>query len=99
MDVVVAGGSLVGVEAACAAADQGASVLVVESRPYLGYDLCANQKLWLDPDEQPQTEITQQLFQDSRKVTPLGEVAAGSRAVKAEYQVSDRQLSRRTVGG
>ena len=47
VDVVVAGASVAGVEAACAAADNGASVLVLESRPYLGYDLCANQKLWL----------------------------------------------------
>ena len=71
VDVVIAGGSVAGVEAACAAADSGASVLVVESRPYLGYDLCANQKLWLNPEEQPQTELTQWLFKDSRQVTPL----------------------------
>jgi hypothetical protein len=71
VDVVVAGGSLAGVEAACAAADSGASVLVVESRPYLGYDLCANQKLWLNPDEKPQTHLTKWLFKDSRQVTPL----------------------------
>lgn len=71
VDVVVAGGSVAAVEAACAAADSGASVLVVESRPYLGYDLCANQKLWLNPDEKPQTELTQFLFKDSRQVTPL----------------------------
>ena len=66
VDVVVAGGSLAGVEAACAAADQGASVLLVESRPYLGHDLCANQKLWLEPDETPETRITQWLFKDAR---------------------------------
>jgi len=71
VDVVVAGGSLAGVEAACAAADAGASVLVVESRHYLGYDFCANQKLWLSPEEQPQTDLTQWLFKDSRQVTPL----------------------------
>jgi hypothetical protein len=71
VDVVVAGGSLAGVEAACAAADSGASVLVVDSRPYLGYDLCANQKLWLNPEEKPQTDLTKRLFKDSRQVTPL----------------------------
>ena len=71
VDVVVAGGSLAGVEAACAAADAGASVLVVESRPYLGYDICANQKLWLDPDEMPETRITRWLFKDKRQVTPV----------------------------
>jgi flavin-dependent dehydrogenase len=71
VDVVVAGGSLAGVEAACAAADAGASVLVVESRPYLGHDICANQKLWLDADETPETPITQHLFKDKRQVTPV----------------------------
>jgi hypothetical protein len=35
VDVLVAGGSLAGVEAACVASDKGASVLVIESRPYL----------------------------------------------------------------
>ena len=71
VDVVVAGGSLAGVEAACAAADAGASVLLVESRPYLGYDICANQKLWLDADETPETRITQHLFKEKRQVTPV----------------------------
>jgi hypothetical protein len=71
VDVVIAGGSLAGVEAACTAADSGASVLLVESRPYLGYDICANQKLWLDPDEKPKTRITQWLFKNKRQVTPV----------------------------
>lgn len=71
VDVVVAGGSLAGVEAACAAAEEGASVLLVESRPYLGYDLCGTQRLWIDPDETPETEITTELFGTSRLVTPL----------------------------
>jgi hypothetical protein len=71
VDVVVAGGSLAGVEAACAAADRGASVLLVESRPYLGCDLCGTQKLWLDPDETTDTRLTKALFGDKRVVTPL----------------------------
>jgi flavin-dependent dehydrogenase len=71
VDVVVAGGSLAGVEAACAAAEQGASVLLVESRPYLGYDLCGTQRLWIAPDETPRTAITIDLFQSKHVVTPL----------------------------
>lgn len=71
VDVAVAGGSLAGVEAACAVADQGATVVLIESRPYLGYDLCATQKLWLDVDESAETPLTRQLFQDKRVVTPL----------------------------
>ena len=71
VDVLVAGGSLAGVEAACAASDKGASVLVIESRPYLGYDICANQKLWLEPGEKPQTDITRSIFDGKRQQTPM----------------------------
>jgi len=72
VDVVVAGGTLAGVEAACAAADQGARVLLVESRPYVGYDLCGTQKLWLDESsETPETPLTQALFNGKTVVTPL----------------------------
>ena len=71
VDVLVAGGSLAGVEAACVASDKGASVLVIESRPYLGYDICANQKLWLEPGETAQTDITRWIFDGKRQQTPM----------------------------
>ena len=71
VDVLVAGGSLAGVEAACVASDKGASVLVIESRPYLGYDICANQKLWLEQGETPQTDITRWIFDGKRQQTPM----------------------------
>ena len=44
-DVVVVGGSSTGVAAAEAAADAGASVLLVEPRPYLGADLAGKLRL------------------------------------------------------
>ena len=71
VDVLVAGGSLAGIEAACVASDKGASVLVIESRPYLGFDICANQKLWLDPDEKPQTDISRWIFDGKKQQTPM----------------------------
>ena len=71
VDVLVAGGSLAGVEAACIASDKGASVLVIESRPYLGYDICANQKLWLEADEKPQTDISRWIFDGKKQQTPM----------------------------
>ena len=71
VDVVVAGGSLAGVEAAVAAAEKGASVLLVDSRPYIGYDFCATQKLWLEPGEKPGTPLSRKLFGDRQVVTPL----------------------------
>jgi len=71
VDVVVAGGSLAGVETACAAASQGTEVLLVESRPYLGYDLCGTQRLWLDTNETLETPLARLLFKDKRVVSPL----------------------------
>ena len=71
VDVVVAGGSLAGVEAACAAAEQGATVLLVDSRPYIGYDLCGSQQLWLNQDDIPETALAKALFDNKRVVTPM----------------------------
>jgi ribulose 1,5-bisphosphate synthetase/thiazole synthase len=45
VDVVVVGGPTAAVTAAVAAAEQGASVLLVAPRPYLGEDLCATLRL------------------------------------------------------
>jgi len=71
VDVVVAGGSLAGVEAAVAAAEAGAKVLLVEARPYLGFDLCGTQRLWIDKDEKPQAALTKRLFGTKKVVTPF----------------------------
>jgi flavin-dependent dehydrogenase len=71
VDVLVAGGSLAGVEAACEAAGKGASVLLIASRPYLGYDLCATQRLWLERGEKPQTALTRSIFGASRVAAPM----------------------------
>ena len=70
VDVVVAGGSLAAVEAACAAAGEGASVFLLAARPYLGRDLCATQRLWLEKGERPATELTKRVFGDARVATP-----------------------------
>jgi hypothetical protein len=53
VDVLVAGGGLGGVAAACAAAEQGASVLLVEELPVLGGQLTAQM---VPPDEHPHIE-------------------------------------------
>ena len=70
VDVLVVGGSLAGVEAACSASQKGANVLLLESRPYLGYDLCATQRLWLLEDEKPQTPLTEAIFGTGALATP-----------------------------
>jgi flavin-dependent dehydrogenase len=71
VDVLVVGGSLAGVQAACAAAGDGASVVLIEDRPYLGYDLCATQRLWLESDEKPSTPLTRAIFGSKQVATPM----------------------------
>ena len=48
VDIVVVGGTLGAVAAATEAAKEGVRVLLVGSRPYLGEDICATMRLWLD---------------------------------------------------
>ena len=70
-DVVVVGGSSGAVEAACAAAARGASVVLLAERPYLGTDLCATLRLWLEPGEQPKSKLAIACFGQDRITTPL----------------------------
>jgi flavin-dependent dehydrogenase len=63
VDVVVVGGSSGGVAAAVAAADAGAKVFLAAPRPYLGEDLCATWRLWLEPSEDPADGLGKALFE------------------------------------
>jgi hypothetical protein len=62
VDVVVVGGSTGGVAAAVAAAKAGAKVFLVASRPYLGDDVAATLRLWLEEGEQPTAPLAKALF-------------------------------------
>ena len=62
VDVVVVGGSSAGVAAAVAAAKEGAKVFVAAGRPYLGEDICATYRLWLEADEEPRDPLAKELF-------------------------------------
>ncbi len=62
VDVVVVGGSSGAVAAAVAAAEQGATVFVAAPRPYLGEDLCATYRLWLEADEKLEDPLANELF-------------------------------------
>ncbi len=53
VDVLVVGGTTGGVAAAVSAAEQGASVFLVAPYPYLGEDMTATLRLWLEPGEDP----------------------------------------------
>ncbi|MBW7990751.1 MAG: FAD-dependent oxidoreductase [Planctomycetes bacterium] len=62
VDVVVVGGSSGGVAAAVEAAQNGAKVFLAAQRPYLGADLCATYRLWLEPGEVPTLPLPKKVF-------------------------------------
>lgn len=71
VDVVVVGGTTRGVAAAVAAAKQGASVFLAASRPYLGEDMCATYRLWLEEGEKPNSPLGKAIFSKaSAHLTP-----------------------------
>jgi len=71
VDLVVVGGTLGAVAAATEAAKEGVRVLLVGSRPYLGEDICATMRLWLDEGETLHGELTRQIFSDKQITTPI----------------------------
>lgn len=75
VDVVVVGGTSGGVEAAVAAARAGARVFLAAPRPYLGEDICASQRLWLEPGEKPLTALAEEVFApvEAPRLRPLQE--------------------------
>lgn len=64
VDVVVVGGSTGAVSAAVAAAESGAKVFLAAPRPYLGDDMTATLRLWLEEGEQPGSPLAKRLFND-----------------------------------
>ena len=66
VDVVVIGGTTGAVAAAEAAARAGAKVFLAAPRPYLGDDLCAKMRLWLEPGEEAQGGLAARIFSQGR---------------------------------
>jgi flavin-dependent dehydrogenase len=64
VDVVVVGGTTGAVAAAAAAAKAGAKVYLAAPRPYLGEDLAAPLRLWLEPGEDVDTPLAQRIFSE-----------------------------------
>ena len=62
--MVVVGGSTGAVSAAVAAAEQGAKVFLAAPRPYLGDDMTATLRLWLEEGEKPTTPLARAIFSD-----------------------------------
>jgi len=62
VDVVVVGGSTGGVSAAVAAAEQGAKVFLAAPYPYLGEDMTATLRLWLEEGEAAASPLAKSIF-------------------------------------
>jgi len=84
VDVVVVGGTSGGVAAAVAAAEAGAKVFVAAPRPYLGEDLCATYRLWLEPGEVPASPLAKAVFAD-----PLAE-----RGLRFSYEADQPSMEK-----
>lgn len=69
VDVVVVGGSTGAVSAAIAAAQGGAKVFLAAPYPYLGDDMTATLRLWLEPGETPTSPLAQRVFDDRAQPT------------------------------
>ncbi|NLS95501.1 MAG: FAD-dependent oxidoreductase [Planctomycetaceae bacterium] len=74
VDVVVVGGSTGAVSAAVAASESGASVFLAAPRPYLGDDMTATLRLWLEEGEHATSGLAETLFHDP--VPPLNRPSA-----------------------
>lgn len=64
VDVVVVGGSTGAVAAAVEAAQAGAQVFLAAPRPYLGEDMTATLRLWLEEGEQPTAPLAKAIYHD-----------------------------------
>lgn len=62
VDVVVVGGSTGAVAAAVAAANEGAKVFLAAPHPYLGEDMTATLRLWLEEGEEATSELARRIF-------------------------------------
>ncbi len=72
VDVVVVGGSTGAVASAVAAAEKGAKAFLAAPRPYLGEDVCAPMRLWLEEGEEPSSPLARDLFGGGRgPFTPM----------------------------
>ena len=64
VDVVVVGGGTGAVSAAVAAAEAGARVFLAAPYPYLGDDMTATLRLWLNEGETPKSPLAKAIFND-----------------------------------
>ncbi len=71
VDVFIVGGTTAAVAAALAARRRGASVFLAAPRSYLGEDMCATLRVWLEPQERVRSPLMKSIFRGERTTTPL----------------------------
>lgn len=84
VDVVVVGGSTGAVAAAVSAAEAGAKVFLAAPRHYLGEDMCATMRLWLEEGEKPVAPLAVRIFSD--KPEPAASIQADPNALPFRYE-------------
>ncbi len=67
VDVVVVGGGTGAVSAALSAAEAGADVFLAAPHPYLGDDMTATLRLWLEEGEEPASPLAKRVFTDEAR--------------------------------
>ncbi len=86
VDVLVVGGTTGGVTAAVGAAEQGASVFLVAPYLYLGEDMTATLRLWLEPGETPQDPLAVAIYNDTNRGDAVPSIAKESHAFTYEVE-------------
>jgi hypothetical protein len=87
VDVVVVGGSTGAVAAAAEAAHSGAKVFLAAPRPYLGDDMTATLRLWLEEGETPTAPLAKQIFDDPLQLQNINHLGF---AYQADQKSADR---------
>ncbi len=82
VDVAVVGGSTGAVAAAVEAAQAGAKVFLAAPRPYLGDDMTATLRLWLEEGEEPTSPLAKAIYQDPVVFRP----AVSPNRLRCKYQ-------------
>lgn len=65
VDTLVIGGTTGGVAAACAVRENGGEVFLVAPFPYLGEDMSATLRLWLEPGENLSDPLARAIYEDT----------------------------------
>ncbi len=86
-DVIVVGGATAGVAAACSAAQTGAGVFLACSATYLGEDICATGRLWLQEGDDLNHPLSEEIFTDK-----AGDIVSPQRPMQVKRKLEEALL-------